>query len=136
MIELQANGDAVTASPNADRLLATYGVGTSQTIGALLGQRESVSFARGAGHLTVTRAGRALLLDEEIDPLAPDRLRSLGLSGREAEVLRRLAEGAPNKTIGAGLGITTRTVKKHLERIYEKLGVDSRTAAIARVRTG
>ena len=52
------------------------------------------------------------------------------LSVREKQVLRRLADGQSNKDIASGLGITTKTVDKHLEKIYEKLGVTSRAEAI------
>jgi len=52
------------------------------------------------------------------------------LSLREREVLQMLTEGAENKAISAALGITVNTVEKHLENIYKKLGVTSRTEAI------
>jgi NarL family two-component system response regulator YdfI len=50
---------------------------------------------------------------------------------RELEVLREVAEGKTSKQIAFQLGITERTVKAHLTNIYNKLGVDSRAAAIA-----
>jgi DNA-binding CsgD family transcriptional regulator len=53
------------------------------------------------------------------------------LSGREVEVLRELVQGARNGEIAAKLDISERTVKAHLGSIYQKLGVTSRTAAIA-----
>ena len=53
------------------------------------------------------------------------------LTEREHQVLRRAAEGERSKEIAAGLGITERTVKSHLSSIYNKLGVDSRAAAVA-----
>lgn len=53
-----------------------------------------------------------------------------GLSPREIEILRLLAEGMGNKEIGKRLFITEATVKTHLQRIYAKLGVDTRTAAV------
>ena len=53
------------------------------------------------------------------------------LSVREVEVLRALVRGARNSEIAATLGISERTVKAHLGSIYQKLGVTSRTAAIA-----
>jgi len=52
------------------------------------------------------------------------------LSDREREVLKMLTEGAENKAISASLGITVTTVEKHLENIYRKLEVKSRTEAI------
>lgn len=60
-----------------------------------------------------------------------DRLRALGLSAREAQVLELVARGATDATIGAELSIQTDTVKKHLQRIYHKLDVHSRSAAVA-----
>ncbi|KOG89632.1 response regulator [Streptomyces varsoviensis] len=53
------------------------------------------------------------------------------LSPREIEILRLLAEGLANKQISRRLFISEATVKTHLVHIYDKLDVDSRTAAIA-----
>ncbi len=55
----------------------------------------------------------------------------LGLSPRESEILIWVAQGKTNPEIGMILGIIRRTVQKHLERIYIKLGVENRTAAAA-----
>jgi DNA-binding NarL/FixJ family response regulator len=52
------------------------------------------------------------------------------LSEREKQVLRFLAEGMSNQDIASKLNITTKTLDKHLERIYEKLEVDSRAKAV------
>ncbi|MDN5860951.1 MAG: LuxR C-terminal-related transcriptional regulator, partial [Pseudonocardia sp.] len=52
-----------------------------------------------------------------------------GLTGREAEVLGRVAEGATNRQVAAALHISEKTVGRHLSNIYLKLGVASRTAA-------
>ncbi len=56
---------------------------------------------------------------------------AMQLSAREAEVLRELVNGARNSDIAATLGISERTVKAHLGSIYQKLGVESRSAAVA-----
>jgi DNA-binding NarL/FixJ family response regulator len=53
------------------------------------------------------------------------------LSPREAEILQLLAAGLANRQISKQLFISEATVKTHLVHIYDKLGVDSRTAAIA-----
>jgi NarL family two-component system response regulator YdfI len=53
------------------------------------------------------------------------------LTDRELEVLRGVAQGERSKEIALRLGITERTVKAHLASIYNRLGVDSRAAAIA-----
>ncbi len=62
-------------------------------------------------------------------PLAPEDLTGLGVSPREAEVLFWLVEGKSNGDIAIILGVAEATVKKHLEHIFEKLGVENRTAA-------
>ena len=63
------------------------------------------------------------------------RVRILGeafrLTQREAEVLYWLIHGKTNRDIGDILGISHRTINKHLENLFEKLGVETRTAAAA-----
>jgi NarL family two-component system response regulator YdfI len=54
----------------------------------------------------------------------------LKLTGREQEVLQAVARGERSKEIAVRLHITERTVKAHLDSIYNKLGVDSRAAAV------
>jgi len=58
---------------------------------------------------------------------------TLGLSAREAEVARWIAEGKTNLQIALILGISPRTVQKHIEHIFERLGVESRVAIAVRV---
>lgn len=67
-------------------------------------------------------------------PLAPVRPDPApkGLTAREREVLRWLACGKTDADIAAMLSISPRTVHKHLEHIYVKLGVETRTAAVMR----
>jgi len=59
------------------------------------------------------------------------RLPGRSLTGREAEVLTLVAEGLSNQQISHHLFLSQATVKSHLVHIYSKLGVDSRTAAVA-----
>ena len=76
---------------------------------------------------------RVLLLEEIRQRVPPAQaLRGLGLTRREAEVLRLVAMGKENVEIGDELGISPATVRKHLERIYPKLGVNTRAAAATR----
>lgn len=60
-----------------------------------------------------------------------ERLPGEELTPREQEVLRLLAEGKPNKLVGAALAISEVTVKSHVQSIFKKLNVLSRTEAIA-----
>jgi DNA-binding CsgD family transcriptional regulator len=76
-------------------------------------------------------AQNLLLLDEQKNGLEATLLESLGLTAREAQVLMWLVEGKTNRAIGTILRISPRTVQKHLERVYVKLGVETRTAAAA-----
>lgn len=67
-------------------------------------------------------------------PARPEDLRSLGLTPREAEVLFWVTQGKTNEDVTVILGTGMSAVKKHLGRIYEKLGVENRTAAAAAIR--
>jgi DNA-binding CsgD family transcriptional regulator len=55
----------------------------------------------------------------------------LALTRREAEVLLWLCRGKSNRDIGEILGLSPRTVNKHLEQVYTKLGVENRASATA-----
>jgi DNA-binding response OmpR family regulator/DNA-binding CsgD family transcriptional regulator len=57
---------------------------------------------------------------------------SLGLTLREAEVLLWISRGKPNRDIGEIMQISPRTVNKHLEQVFVKLGVENRASAAAR----
>lgn len=59
-------------------------------------------------------------------------LEARGVTPRETEVLRWLAAGKTDREIAALLGCSHRTVQKHLQRLYVKLGVEMRTAAVMR----
>jgi len=56
---------------------------------------------------------------------------SLGLTFREAEILMWISRGKTNKEVGVILGSSPRTINKHLEHIFEKLGVVTRAAAVS-----
>lgn len=78
---------------------------------------------------------RYLLLFQESNPAhKAGRLQTLGLSKREAEVLLWVGEGKTNGEVAAILGISPRTVAKHLEMIFPKIHVDTRLAAALRVK--
>lgn len=63
-------------------------------------------------------------------PENPQQLEALGLTPRENEVLFWLIQGKANADIGTILTLSPATVKKHLEHIFMKLGVENRAAAI------
>ncbi|WP_229401549.1 response regulator [Micromonospora okii] len=85
-----------------------------------------------AAAVRTAAAGRTTLAPAVADRLV-NRLRDprAALTPRETEVLTLVAGGLSNQAIGARLYLTEGTVKSHLARIYAKLGVDSRTAAVA-----
>jgi len=62
----------------------------------------------------------------------PSVTRPLGLSLREAEIMSLIAAGHSNGEIAARLVLAEKTVKNHVNRIYAKLGAQSRAAAISR----
>ena len=64
--------------------------------------------------------------------ISEEAARQFGLTRREYEVLCRIAEGKSNAEIGEAIGAATRTVDKHVEHIFDKLAVKTRTAAVAR----
>jgi DNA-binding NarL/FixJ family response regulator len=60
---------------------------------------------------------------------SPTPLESLGLTTRQAEVLLWLAQGKSNQEIATIVGATENTVKKHLQNIFDRLGLENRHAA-------
>lgn len=77
------------------------------------------------------------VLDPAFSPVPPDQGQgmaplSVDLTPRELEVLRLLAEGLPNKAIAQRLGVSDHTVKFHVNSLFNKLGVQSRTEAVVR----
>ena len=77
-----------------------------------------------------------LLLEERQTGFQPSSLEALGLSRREAEVLAWVAGGKTNEEIARILTIALSTVKKHLENIFIKLGVENRVSAMMKAREG
>lgn len=88
-------------------------------------RRAVQSAARGQTALAPEVAAR--LIDRISSP-------ATSLSAREIQLLELLATGLPNRRIAKELFISEATVKTHLVHIYDKLGVDNRTAAIAAAR--
>src|SRR5262249_15914814 len=75
-----------------------------------------------------------LRVEEERTRIDYAAYRRLGLTPREGEVLHWVGEGKTNPEIGTILRTRPRTVAKHLEKVFAKLGVETRGAAAARAR--
>lgn len=129
---------AITARPGGPRVLVvtTYGTDADTlpaieagATGYLLKDAPPEDLAAG---IRAAAAGRTTLAPSVADRLV-DRMRNPAttLTRREAEVLTLVAEGLSNQLIGRRLHLTEGTVKSHLAHIYTKLGVTSRTAAVA-----
>ena len=78
--------------------------------------------------------------DSALSPVVADKLMTrvrtprTSLTPRELEVLKVVAAGSSNREIGVELMLSEATVKSHLVHIYDKLGVRSRTSAVAAAR--
>ena len=94
-------------------------------------------FPSGSDALLVRRfaeAGRddtvMLVLEEEHAPPGPAALIALGLTVRQAEVAYWVAQGKSNPETALILGTSSRTVDKHMERIFQRLGIENRASLI------
>lgn len=81
----------------------------------------------------LARARLRRLFEPAGEEQAVKELRYLGLTGREALVMFHVLQGRTAPEIGAALANSPRTVHKHLEHVFAKLGVSTRAAAVARV---
>ncbi|WP_328649181.1 response regulator transcription factor [Amycolatopsis sp. NBC_00348] len=85
-----------------------------------------------AAAVRTAAAGRTTLAPSVAERLmARLRVPGTALTRRETEVLALVADGLSNQAVAARLHLTEGTIKSHLARIYTKLAVDSRTAAVA-----
>jgi len=106
----------------------TVGIALNRsTRGFSAAERELIELIR--PHLT--QAFRDARMRDAVNPLSPSRLRGLGLSKREAEVMRLLVEGLSASALAEQLSISPHTARHHIASIYSKLGVSSRAAAVA-----
>ena len=94
--------------------------------------REAEDYFAARGDQVVAAACRALLReagaprsrdDGQVARPMPGRLRALGLTEREADVLRLVAQGLSNREIAEAMVLSPRTVEKHVERVLAKTGV-------------
>jgi DNA-binding CsgD family transcriptional regulator len=124
-----ALGDLRRASDGFRELEAPYEVArTAVLIGtarAALGDAEGAALEFEAARATFQRLGARPDLSRVPGQTSAD------LTARELEVLRLVAQGATNRSIGTALGLSERTVDRHVSNIFAKLGVSSRAAATA-----
>jgi DNA-binding CsgD family transcriptional regulator len=119
------------ASAPADKLLREFFPGTER--GHLPAAMREWLDSGVDGPLTRSRGNRRLTVDKDGDALLLEETHEeAGLTAREREVLGWVARGRTNAEIAAHLWISPLTVGKHLENVYVKLGVRTRTAAVAR----
>ncbi|EMS96394.1 two-component response regulator protein [Agrobacterium tumefaciens str. Cherry 2E-2-2] len=151
LLAVRANGAIHWSTPQATRLVnaATsrddgMEIVTSH-IGRWLAERAAAETSRDVP-LTITEAGRPALQLSFLGAMGPDEFlfrltaaneksgdhllrEHFSLTARESEVLLWIARGKSNRDIGDILGLSARTVNKHLEQIYVKLGVENRASA-------
>jgi DNA-binding NarL/FixJ family response regulator len=136
------NGRIVWQTPLARQWMGQYfepADATPPALGAWLAGDKSVplTIIRGASRLVFTVADLGseqwmIVLREESDTARVQALMALlKLTQRESEVLHWVMMGKTNRDIGDILGTSPRTVNKHLEHVFHKLGVETRTAAAA-----
>jgi DNA-binding response OmpR family regulator/DNA-binding CsgD family transcriptional regulator len=152
LLAIRGDGQVHWTTPQANRLIETA-IGHAEGIGdvakaaaAWLSQRRAgtpqqseASFAfPGATGLPLTLSLLGTIgADEHLFRLTSANRQSedemlrknFGLTHRESEVLLWIAKGKANRDIGEILGLSARTVNKHLEQIYSKLGVENRASA-------
>ena len=136
LVVLEGADRVAFATPEAWRLLATYfqssgGRLPHEVAEWLREQRrapspEPLTVERGEGSVVVQLVEGSLLLEEQRE--APR------LTERESEILDLVAMGNTNAEISEALWIAPGTVRKHLENVFEKLEVHTRTAAVAKLR--
>lgn len=144
LLAFTADGSVLWANAAAERLLP--GLATDPD-GLRASAARRALLALSAGRTTVD-------LDADGQPLSAQRVSEEGaavtvatlaartaaaaalqaLTARESEVLSWVARGKTNRDIADILGMSPRTVNKHLEHVFEKLGVETRTAAVEAAR--
>jgi len=151
LFAVNRQGNILWATPQAQKLLSDHhgaqaddfalppsllqwleqakGKGSSKSQGASLPDNPQLRFY----YMGETAPNEFLLRlsKESGSALPPEFTSELGLTTREGEVLAWLSKGKTNRDIAQILGLSPRTVDKHLEQIYSKLGVENRTAAAA-----
>lgn len=157
LMAVKSDGELQWSTPQATRLINSA-TGKEDGHGDIAG--EIAEWIRGRGKpgfsaeepLEIIRGGKAGLHLTLLGELGQDEIlfrvtsstrepddevlkRHFALTAREAEVLVWIAKGKSNRDIGEILGLSARTVNKHLEQIYVKLGVENRASAAVKAAT-
>ena len=156
LMSASLDGRVLWSTPQANRLIGTHlqtvageGYLLPEAVRTWLAALRAGPAAGGAATINLTDAeGTARLSFSYVGQVGPQELllrvaevervssedvlrRAFGLTSREAEVLGWIAHGKPNRDIAEILGLSPRTVNKHLEQIYAKIGVENRASAAA-----
>jgi DNA-binding CsgD family transcriptional regulator len=131
VIFIGIDGEAEFISASAHRLLRDFfpAAPAGRLPAALADWREN-----GLSQSLLRRRGdRRLVVEQTVDSLIlAERVEKVPLTARERDVLSWVARGKTNAEIAQLLWLAPSTVRKHLENVYAKLGVNTRTAAVAR----
>jgi DNA-binding NarL/FixJ family response regulator len=118
----------LTAKGERDDLRSGMNLGADDYLTKPVGNKELVDAIEARLHRSAQKTRREFKPDfSSIEPLL-----NLGLTRRAADTLLWVAQGKTNADTAAILGITESTVKKHVQEIFEKLGVETRGAATVR----
>jgi DNA-binding NarL/FixJ family response regulator len=144
VLVIDAHGRIAWQSPRAQRWLGEFAAGLPADEGA---RWLASAPAEGGSCQRVAPDGRTLVAQRlgdigmgeamwllNVQPAgqaSASRLATASLTPRETEVLSWIAKGKTNRDVGEILGLSPRTVNKHLEHVFEKLGVETRAAAAA-----
>jgi DNA-binding NarL/FixJ family response regulator len=152
LLATNASGRLLWCTPKARQLLPELfpaaGEHNASLPAATMGQLMQLRAEGGNTRLLVDVNGRKVEISV-LSPIGPDELlfrltelsttadeqqlqQTLSLTSRESEVLLWISRGKANREIGEILAISPRTVNKHLEQIFVKLGVENRASAAAR----
>jgi DNA-binding response OmpR family regulator/DNA-binding CsgD family transcriptional regulator len=154
LLATDASGRLLWCTPKAKQLLAELfpaapGQGTSLPAPVIEHLKQLRQPAAKASARSCLEVGERRLELSFLSSIGPDELlfrlaeiiaggdeqilqQTLQLTSREAEVLLWISRGKSNREIGAILSISPRTVNKHLEQVFIKLGVENRASATAR----
>ena len=123
--------EAGAGAPQAAAWLASVGApGTADALGRRAAADGRQLVARRLGEVGLGETMWLLSLQAPGEA-GPSRLATAALTPRETEVLSWVAKGKTNRDVADILGMSPRTVNKHLEHVFEKLGVETRAAAAA-----